>query len=41
MGKNKTTKSDGAVNFANTQDLSDRQRKSKGAKPNVNTSSPK
>ncbi len=41
MGKNKSTKSDGAKKFANTQDLSNKTRYSMGAEPNVKTSSPK
>jgi hypothetical protein len=42
MGKNKNTKSDGVVNFANTQDLGDQKRISRGAgKRNVTTSGPK
>jgi hypothetical protein len=30
MGKNKSTKADGVANFANTQDLGDMKRISKG-----------
>lgn len=41
MGKNKSTKADGAKNFANTQDLSNKTRYPAGAEPNVKTSSPK
>jgi len=41
MGKNKSTKSDGAQNFADTQDLSKKTRYPTGAEPNVRTSSPK
>lgn len=42
MGKNKTTKSDGTVNFANTQNLTDQKRISRGAKDkNTQTSKPK
>lgn len=41
MGKNKSTKSDGVKNFANTQDLSSKTRFPTGAEPNVKTSSPK
>ena len=36
MGKNKTTKSDGVTNFADTQDLDDKKRLPRGAmKQNV------
>ena len=42
MGKNKSTKSDGVENFANTQDLGNQKRISRGAgKQNVNNSQPK
>jgi len=42
MGKNKSTKSDGIENFANTQDLGNQKRISRGAgKQNVSTSTPK
>ena len=32
MGKNKSTKSDGVENFANTQDLDDQKRIPRGAR---------
>ena len=42
MGKNKSTKSDGTVNFANAQDLGNQKRISRGAgKQNVTSSQPK
>lgn len=41
MGKNKSTKSDGKRNFADTQDLGNKTRYPAGAEPNVKTSSTK
>ncbi|MHB8063146.1 MAG: hypothetical protein ACYDG2_11020 [Ruminiclostridium sp.] len=42
MGKSKNTKSDGVENFANTQNLGNQKRISRGAgKRNVSSSGPK
>ncbi len=41
MGKNKSTKSDGVVNFANTQDLDEQKRIPRGARVAGNPNSQK
>ncbi len=41
MGKSKTTKSDGMENFANTQDLGDQKRISRGARNSNNPTTQK
>jgi hypothetical protein len=41
MGKNKSTKSDGVVNFDDTQDLADQKRMPRGARNNNNPTTQK